>query len=178
MSEREMLLEGVEIRILPSVNPNDLRGQTLEWHKGETCLQITKCFRGKGQFAGNHYHKGDDPSKAPENFMFNYGKLDLLVCDGAYFKERHFDLPWDAEHAPRYEIFIAPGILHAFLFHTAGSFDEWRVTSFNKEASDTYGPETYEQYLREQGKPVMRRLLDNFAELCARYSAPVGGIQR
>lgn len=174
MSERETLLEGVEIRILQSVNPGDKRGQTIEWHKGEYCMQITKCFRGKGCVAGNHYHRGDDPSKAPERFSLNYGKLDLIVCDGAHFKERHFDIPWDGACAPRYEITINPCILHALLFHTAGGFDEWRTTQYCESHSDTYAPETFEQYLLKQYKPVMRNMLDDFAERCARFPASVG----
>lgn len=174
MSLRETLIDGVGIRVLEPVNTQDKRGQTIEWHKGWQCMQITKCFYGKGSIAGNHYHRGNDPSKAPEHFSFNYGELDLVVCDGVHFKERHFIVPWNEPHTPRYEVTIAPGILHAMLFHTAGSFDEWRHTAYDREKSDTYGPETFEQYLYEHNRPIAYNALGDFTALCVQFPALVG----
>ena len=75
-------MEGIQINRIISSDFADPRGPTYEWCKGLLGQQVTIFYRNAGIIAGNHYHKGNDPSKNPEFFFLLYIKY-LTLSDGA-----------------------------------------------------------------------------------------------
>ena len=60
-------MRGAYIMKIEGVDPNDSRGRTWEWRK--VGKQVTILERKKGAVFGQHYHKGEDSSKNPEQFF-------------------------------------------------------------------------------------------------------------
>ena len=118
------------------------RGEVYEWCRGIESRQITVYYRNKSEYSGNHYHKGDDPSKNPERFFLVSGRMRLDAYDGRSRMEEIIE--------QKTEVIIAPGILHTFLVEEDSVFIEHRATEFNRNHSDTYPADTYEEYLRSR----------------------------
>ena len=62
---------GVKIYPLEQMNPNDARGETWLWVQHQA-RQLMICRRKAGS-TSCHYHKGEDPSKKPEQLFIAQG---------------------------------------------------------------------------------------------------------
>lgn len=133
---------GIEINKIHPTDPEDLRGPTYELYKGETGLQVTAYIRRRDVFFGNHYHRGEDPSKNPEKMFLVKGVVRLIAEDGVAKKYL------DTIVKEGYEIRIYPNILHSMLALTDVIFLEYRSTIFDRENPDTYPNDTYEGYIK------------------------------
>ncbi|MEK6926054.1 MAG: hypothetical protein AABW50_02130 [Nanoarchaeota archaeon] len=134
--------KGIEIN---KINPvgEDPRGPTYEWCKGIPGIQLTVCKRHKGVVSGNHYHKGDDPSKNPERLLLVNGNFKLIARND--MAEKHLEAIINEGD----ELIIHPGILHSFEALTDITFLEYRQTIFNKACPDTYAEDTYSSYISQ-----------------------------
>lgn len=132
-------IAGVEIIRLESKTPNDPRGHVFEW-KGITdaqIVQISSYVRKKGTVAGNHFHKGDDPSKNPEIFMLVSGKGKLWAYNKRTKEEK------EVEIGPGTVIKFWPNVLHKITSLTDVAYIEPRITPFDPKRPDTYPKEEY-----------------------------------
>lgn len=134
--------KGIEIiRTLP-VNLNEPKGNTYELWKNNQMKQITVYERKKGHVSGNHYHKGDDPSKNPEIFFLAHGKAVLKARNP---QNQNLQLMI----SPGTELRIYPNVLHAiYPIDNVIIFLEARQTIFNAQKHDTYEAKTYDEYIR------------------------------
>jgi oxalate decarboxylase/phosphoglucose isomerase-like protein (cupin superfamily) len=123
----------VEVKItrVEQANLNDPRGPIYEWCKGLPGMQLTIYERKKGISLGNHYHKGEDPSKNPEILFLAKGEFKLVAYDK---QGRRFE----ADVQEGQEIKISPYVLHALKTLTDIILLEYRSNIFNKEKPDTY----------------------------------------
>ena len=128
--------EGIKIKKYIPVDPKDPKGVTYDWCKGETGLQVTICKRKKGIIFGNHYHKGEDPSKNPEKIFLINGKVRMKA-------ENKLGQRFDIIIEEDCEIIIQPNVLHIFEALTDVAFIEYRSTVYDKEKPDTYPANTY-----------------------------------
>ncbi len=126
------LLPGLHINQIPPADPHDPRGPTYEWCKHRTGLQVTIYKRKAGTLAGNHYHKGDDPSKNPEYFFLIEGKLKLTASSS------HNTHQCEEIIEGGTELIIGPHISHSMEALTDIIFIEYRSTVFDKNNPDTY----------------------------------------
>lgn len=133
--------KGIIIRKIAPVDPNDLRGPTFEWCKGQPGLQISVFERKAGVSFGGHYHKGEDKSKNPERFFLIKGKEKVIAENG--LKNQKLDISIEGPT----EIIISPNILHTFKAITDVIFLEYRETTFDKSKPDTYPADTYSEYI-------------------------------
>lgn len=101
--------------------------------------QITSIERAQGVVFGNHFHKGEDPSKKPEIFMLLSGTLELLVQNKFAGQEAR-----NIIHAGT-GVTIEPHILHTFIPLSKVVGIEVRITEY-KPKFDTYSAEEYEHY--------------------------------
>ncbi len=146
------IMDGVSFRQIEPVNADDPKGLTYEWCKGIPGMQVTCCLRNAGKISGNHYHRGDDPSKNPERMLILSGSCDLITCDGTQTVV-HF------LRQPPLEIIIQPSILHAFLPKENINFLEYRATVFNPENNDTFPAESFVEYLKNKCRPINREAI-------------------
>ena len=131
--------DGFSIRRLPTANPSMPRGKhTWEWKMREG-TQVTALQRQKGEFFGNHFHKGADPSKNPERILLLVGvmKVEFLSRKGDYTEK-----VLDATNGP-VELLVWPWHLHRFEGIEQCFYIEYRSTHFNPEAPDTYPAEDF-----------------------------------
>ena len=130
---------GVKITSLEQANPNDTRGPIYEWCKGLPGRQLTIYERKKGLSLGNHYHKGEDPSKNPEILFLAKGEFRLV----AYDKQGQ---RFEADVQEGNEIKIYPNVLHSLETLTDIILLEYRSTVFDRAKPDTY-LSTLEEFL-------------------------------
>lgn len=136
-------MNGVQINNIEPSDITDHRGLTYEWCKGILGQQVTIYYRKAGIIAGDHYHKGHDPSKKPELFFLIDGEVDFTAKDGLtgdILEERI---------TKGTEIIIQPGILHNMHTITPVIYVEYRATIFDKQKPDTYDASTYEDYINQ-----------------------------
>lgn len=121
---------------LSPANTNTERGRkTFSWSfEKYPGYQVVFFYRDKGSIFGEHFHKGEDPSKNPELFLLISGKVDISFTslDGSVAKETY-----DAAHTP-IEIAIDPWIFHTMEALTDCVFAEYRETPFDPAYPDTY----------------------------------------
>ncbi len=146
-------MEGVIIKELQAVNPLDERGMTYEIYRGLETKQITLCKRKRGTYSGNHYHKGEDPSKNLERFVIIDGTGRLLIYNGISLEENIIK---------ESEIIIGPYILHAIIADTDICFEEQRCTIFDREKTDTYSADSFLEYLDHCKMPINRSLFHKY----------------
>ncbi|MCD6367602.1 MAG: hypothetical protein J7L45_00790 [Candidatus Aenigmarchaeota archaeon] len=111
---------------------SDERGYIHNTFKGEDAKQVTVLFRKAGTISGNHYHKGEDPSKNPEKFLIIKGKMKFRAesLEGELLREEIVD--------DLTEIRIPPFVKHTFEALEDTWFIEYRKTPFDKNNPDTY----------------------------------------
>lgn len=116
-------------------NPKGKR--TWEW-KQDDKRQISVYFRKKGE-TGSHFHKGEDPSKNPEEFLLVSGKMRFKLTD-KNLEETKFIL--DATQKP-IELIISPYVLHEYEVLEDSLYIKYRLTWFNHEKPDTFPAEEF-----------------------------------
>ena len=160
---RAVIPYSVFIRAVLPANAEDPRGPTFEFWKDQgvqAAQQITACERYAGCLVGNHYHLGKDRAKNPERFILWSGSARLLVCDGVVTRAPRIS----ASQHYKTEIQIDPLILHAILPYEDIEFFEHRATRFDKNNSDTYGPETFLKTLNVDPRSKQKALnCDSFS---------------
>lgn len=117
------------IRNVKSVNPDDIRGRIWEWKKEGK--QITILERKKGAIFGQHYHKGEDPSKNPEQFFLAYGRVRIRFEGGGEESEEHI---LDAG------AFIS---IDPFIYHELEALEDCVLVEYRKTIFDPASPNTY-----------------------------------
>ncbi|MBI2662217.1 hypothetical protein HYX11_02050 [Candidatus Woesearchaeota archaeon] len=136
-------MEGIQINSLKPSSIADRRGPTYEWCKGLLGQQITIFYRKTGIIAGNHYHKGDDPSKNPEIFFLAKGEVIFNALNGFTGETLEERITKGTE------IIIQPGILHSMTILKPTIYIEYRSTIFNPQLPDTYNASTYQEYIKQ-----------------------------
>lgn len=129
-------MDNIKIECLLPVDFKDQRGPTREW-KFPDGRQITIFERKKGTKFGMHFHRGEDPSKNPEQFYLVSGKISAKFLYQSYQGKKIFT----AE-----ECVIKAGstlTIYPFVYHEMNAledcvFIEYRITHFDKEKPDTY----------------------------------------
>jgi dTDP-4-dehydrorhamnose 3,5-epimerase-like enzyme len=134
-------MTGITIQQILPKNPNDPRGETVELFQGRLGKQVTLYRRVKGAKFGNHFHKGDDPSKNPEIFYLISGEVVLSAENGKTHQTEQFTVT--AGH----QILIDPGVYHEFEALCDVVFIEYRATVFDPAHPDCYTKDEYEEYL-------------------------------
>lgn len=132
-------MQGYTIKKLNPANPNNPRGgRTWEWRLNDG-KQISAMRRLKNEDFGNHFHKGEDPSKNPELILFLAGvtEVEFLDKNGKYSKEKI-----DANKEP-IELIIEPWTLHRFVGKTDVFYIEPRLSYFDPASPDTYPAEEF-----------------------------------
>ncbi len=127
--------DAVAVRMLESVDEKTEKGKnTWEWRALDNERQITIYHRFAGEWAGSHFHKGEDPSKNPEYFLLISGILELESIDtlGNYCQ-----IVLSARNGP-IELIIQPNVLHRMKVVADCRFIEPRVTRFNPDKPDTF----------------------------------------
>ena len=119
------------------------KGITYEWSKGVPGLQVNIYNRKKGRISGNHFHKGDDPSKNPERFFLIQGRMRLRA------RNRQGET-MEAFVEEGTELLIDPWVFHALEALTDVIFIEYRNTIFNRKKPDTYSEREFAVLLREK----------------------------
>jgi len=132
---------GILVNALPRANPEDTRGAVYEWCRGLSGQQVSIYNRGKDKLFGDHFHKGDDPSKNPERFFLARGRVRVQAWNPA---GEELDIEVDEGS----EILIDPGVLHRFTPLEDVIFLEYRCTVFDRERPDSYPAEYYADYLK------------------------------
>lgn len=120
---------GIYIMKMRGVTPDDPRGNIWEWKKNGK--QVTVLERKKGAIFGQHYHKGEDPSKDPEIFFLAHGRVRILFERSGEKSEEYF---FDAGTI----ISIDPYIYHELEALEDCVFVEYRKTIFDPACPDTY----------------------------------------
>ena len=139
-------MDGYKIKKIEPANDSNPRGKrTWEWHLTNG-KQISAMRRLKGEVFGNHFHKGDDPSKNPEFILFLDGKaiIEFLDKNGKYSSEQI-----DAASGPL-EIVIEPWVLHRLIGETDVLYIESRLSRFNPDSPDTYSAEEFSHQFPEK----------------------------
>jgi hypothetical protein len=132
-------MQGYSIRKLDPANPGNVRGmRTWEW-KPDATRQISVMRRRTGERFGNHFHKGEDPSKNPENILLLEGvlRVEFMTRNGRYSSET-----LDAANGPM-ELVMHPWLLHRFTGETDVVYIESRLSHFDASAPDTYPSEEF-----------------------------------
>ena len=127
---------GILLHKLSTANEQDQRGVTYEWCKGLPGLQVTIYQRKKGSICGNHFHKGDDPSKNPERFFLVQGTMRLKAWN---LHGEHMNCLVEAGT----EMILEPNVLHSLEAQTDVTYIEYRSTVFNKAKPDCYPAELF-----------------------------------
>ena len=151
----------VSIRQIEPVNADDPKGLTYELFKGIHGMQVTYCTRNAGKIFGNHYHRGDDPSKNPERVVLLSGSCDLITCDGKQTNTHLLQSPT--------EIIIQPSVIHAFFPRENISFIEYRSTVFNPENNDTFTFGTFRTHLEMIWHPINNRAILSYQESIKKF---------
>ena len=136
-------MEGVEIRKVSVMNPNDERGESYKLFTNEQGVQIILCKRRKGTISGNHYHKGEDASKNPEKLYLISGKAILDLYNGLTGERLSVKIEGGTE------VRIYPHILHKFKALDDIVFLEYRSTVLDDNNKDSYPAESYEDYINQ-----------------------------
>ena len=156
------LMKGVSIRQIEPVDMHDPKGLTYELFKGIHGMQVTYCTRNVGKIFGDHYHRGDDPSKNPERVVLLSGSCAFIACNGVE-TEIHF-----LNQTPL-EIIIQPSVIHAFFPRENISFIEYRSTVYNHENNDTFTFGTFKTHLEMIELPINNRAISYYQENISRY---------
>ena len=124
-----------EVNELTPVNLGDKRGPTYNWTLPDG-RSIVLFFRKKGSILGNHYHKGEDPSKNPERFFLAMGKLKgkFRGPDGKE-KEKTLEVKFGEQAL---ELTIYPFAWHSFEVLEDTLLVESRITPFDPDKPDVY----------------------------------------
>ena len=122
-------MKGIQINKPPLIT--DSKGTVIEWCKNFPGKQVTIYHRKAGTVFGEHFHKGEDPSKNPERFFLIKGELRITATNKK--GEKFGDIVTENT-----EIIIEPYILHKMEAITDVSFIEYRSTIFNPQLSDTF----------------------------------------
>lgn len=136
------MMDGVRITPLRGVNDTP-RGRNTWEIKGELLLpghqdnqpvkQVSVYLRRNENF-GEHSHRGDDPSKNPENLFLLYGEIE------ATFRNRRGETLTTKIQAPA-QIVIEPYVLHFMKALGDVLMIEIRITPFDPAHPDTYSTE-------------------------------------
>jgi hypothetical protein len=122
-------MKGIQINKLKEIT--DSKGIVIEWCKDLPGKQVTIYHRKAGITFGEHFHKGEDPSKNPERFFLIKGKLKLSATNKNQEK-------FEEIIEENTEIIISPYVFHKMEAITDVSFIEYRSTVFNPQMSDTF----------------------------------------
>lgn len=135
-----MIFQGITItKVAPIITE---KGPTYEWSKGVPGLQITLYQRKKGKISGNHFHKGDDPSKNPERFFLIQGRMRLQA------RNRQGQV-MNVIIEEGTELLINSWVFHALEALTDVVFVEYRSTVFNRQKPDTYSEKDFVVLFKE-----------------------------
>tara|TARA_Y100000310_G_scaffold339688_1_gene433149 strand:+ start:4327 stop:4797 length:471 start_codon:yes stop_codon:yes gene_type:complete len=146
----EGTIEGVEINIIPPVNPNDPKGLTWELWKNLQGLQTTIYERIHGKYSGGHYHKGEDDSKDPERLFLISGVVLFDACN-----PKGEGLSRKIQVGT--ELIISPYVWHRTkVLSNSAVYVEHRSTVFDRENPDTYQENLEEYVVRHE---IMRKML-------------------
>ena len=137
----QKLIEGVRIGKIPLIQ-KDIRGSVYRWCSGLSGKEISIFQRNAGISFGNHYHKGDDPSRNPERFLLLKGAVSFWAYNGITKERAEIVLEEFTE------VEIDRGILHGSKAKTDVVFIEYRLNPYDEQNPDAYASETYEDYLR------------------------------
>ncbi|QQG39096.1 MAG: hypothetical protein HYS32_01405 [Candidatus Woesearchaeota archaeon] len=139
--KKQKIVEGIEIIRLDNASSNT-KGPVFEWKNftNEKIVQITCYQRKKGVIFGNHFHKGIDSSKNPEMFLMVSGEADFSVYNKFSNEKKTIRIKEGDV------IIIYPNVLHKFTAFTDVVYIEPRTTIFDKNDSDCFTPEEYENY--------------------------------
>lgn len=134
---------GFVVEKLPQVNPGDERGPIYSVFTGENMEEVAVSKRKAGSIAGNHFHKGESPSRRPEiNFIVD-GKGYFEVYDWRN-ERRYFKTVVEEGDLVR----IEPGVYHTLHAVTDITLIERMVVPFDKNNSDIYqGLDQYKEYI-------------------------------
>jgi dTDP-4-dehydrorhamnose 3,5-epimerase-like enzyme len=141
-----MSITGIEITKISRANPDDARGAIYNWSSKKPGIEVAILKRKEGSIAGNHFHKGIDPSKNPETFFMVEGKAIFTAINGV--TKESFEIILE----PGMEVKISPGILHSFKALTNIIFIEFRQTYYDKKTADTYPAEDYDDFVKSMHK--------------------------
>ena len=137
---RQCVIGVFELATLHPRHPETPKGsRTWEWLVPDGKRQITVYKRLDGEIAGEHFHKGEDPSKNPEYFLLVSGKIRFEFINESGTLHQ---VELSAENGP-VELIIYPFALHRATPLTDCCFIEYRKTIFDPEKSDTFGPEHF-----------------------------------
>ena len=139
LERRIIVIPGVEIRRLK--NAGNYKGPIHQWTLplDKPVVQLNAFDRAKGTLFGDHFHKGADPSKAPEFFWVIHGSFEFWAYNKFTKHENKATLTAGDT------ITIRPHILHRFEALTDVKYVEPRVTIYG-EIKDQYGPDIYETH--------------------------------
>src|SRR3989338_2725982 len=155
-------MNGVSVKQIKPVNADDPKGLTYELFKGIHGMQVTYCTRNAEKIFGDHYHRGDDPSKNPERVVLLSGSCAFIACNGVE-TEIHF------LNQTTLEIIIQPSVIHAFFPRENISFIEYRSTVYNHENNDTFTFGTFKTHLEMIELPINNPAISNYQKNIFRY---------
>ena len=157
-------MKGIEIKKLEPANPNDNRGMTYEWAKGNEIRQITFCERKKGTLSGNHYHTGvNNPSADPEVNCILDGRVRIIAFDGMEF--------FDREVFGVSEIRIGKGVLHSYIANNDIIFCERRLEVYNSANPDTHRVDSFKEFIQGNGKQFNEEEFLKYMEVVKQFRA-------
>jgi dTDP-4-dehydrorhamnose 3,5-epimerase-like enzyme len=135
---------GVKVRNLPPINAQDPRGLTYEVFKGEHMEQLTASKRYAGTKSGDHFHKGESPSRDPEINFILHGKGLFKIYD--WRGDKRIDSEHEVDEGD--VITIEKGVYHTLHALTDLIILERMVVPFDMNNSDIYrGLDTYQRYI-------------------------------
>lgn len=122
--------------LTPADETNE-RGKTTWEFKMSSGMQLTSYLRKGGTISGNHFHKGDDPSKNPEYIIVFFGEVVFHYEEAGgisgfeYFHVRMGESP--------ILITVKPWAFHWMEYRSDTLFAEPRCTHFDPALPDTFG---------------------------------------
>lgn len=122
------------ITYIPPANPGNPKGQRTFQIQFLDGHQLTACMRFSGEKVGDHFHKGEDPSKDPEQTILLSGVVKCITQKPGGEK---IEIIIDAKGGPVL-VEIGPMVWHVFECQTDCVFVERRVTHFDPARSDCY----------------------------------------
>lgn len=132
-------MKGVSVSTLQPANNSERGKTTWEW-KDPRGHQITVYLRYKGQHFAEHFHKGDDPAKNPDQFLLIKGKMSAVFKD---LDGNTCETTFDATPGNPVLITIEPWILHGMVALEDCWYFEYRPRYFDPKNPDTYPMEEF-----------------------------------
>ncbi|MDD5173080.1 MAG: hypothetical protein PHG59_02975 [Patescibacteria group bacterium] len=141
--------QGFSVQSLKQANPKNSRGRRTWEYKMAKGQQLSFYQRLKGEKFGNHFHKGEDPSKNPEIIIFTSGIVQIKFT---YLSGKEKNVIIDATKAPQ-KLLLFPYVLHANEAKTDCTYVEYRQTWFDKKRPDTFSEKEFLKMQSQKNRP-------------------------